>query len=118
MVIHYPPERLRHHSDQPADDPGTKLSIRASLRTAKVTEGDTVALDPLAVDVDVVEFERRIADGTPEALEGAMALYRGVWRTKNAQSGGSPSTASDSSIRLRCTRWRCRDAGLGLSGST
>jgi hypothetical protein len=51
---------VAYHSDQPADDPGTKLSIRASLRTAKVTEGDTVALD--------IEVENRTAEGLPMAM--------------------------------------------------
>ena len=40
-------------------------------------DGETVALDPAPVDVDVVEFERQVAEGTPAALERAVALYRG-----------------------------------------
>jgi DNA-binding SARP family transcriptional activator/predicted ATPase len=40
-------------------------------------DGETVALNPSAVDVDVVEFERAVADGTPTALERATVLYRG-----------------------------------------
>jgi predicted ATPase len=40
-------------------------------------EGETVALNPTAVDVDVAEFERRVAEGTPAALDRAAALYRG-----------------------------------------
>jgi alpha-2-macroglobulin-like protein len=51
---------VAYHADQPADDPDSKLSIRASLRTAKVTEGDTVALD--------VEIENRTAEGLPMAM--------------------------------------------------
>jgi len=34
-------------------------------------------LDPAAVTIDVGDFERLLRDGTPEALEQAMALYRG-----------------------------------------
>lgn len=34
-------------------------------------------LDPAAVTIDVAEFERLARDGTPAALERAMALYRG-----------------------------------------
>src|SRR5438046_3723417 len=37
-------------------------------------DGDTVALDPASVDVDVVEFERGIAEN---ALGHATELYRG-----------------------------------------
>ncbi len=44
---------------------------------ALVIDGQTVALSPTAVDVDVVEFERQVAEGTPAALERAAALYRG-----------------------------------------
>ncbi len=40
-------------------------------------EGDTVALDRDAAHVDVAEFERLLASGTPEALERASAFYRG-----------------------------------------
>jgi DNA-binding SARP family transcriptional activator/predicted ATPase len=44
---------------------------------AVLIDGETVALNPVCVKVDVVEFERQIADGTPAALERAIALYRG-----------------------------------------
>ena len=37
----------------------------------------TVVLDPASADVDVVAFERAVAEGTPEALERAATLYRG-----------------------------------------
>ena len=40
-------------------------------------EGQTLALDPLGVEVDVATFERRVAEGAPEALEVATDLYRG-----------------------------------------
>ena len=40
-------------------------------------EGQTVALNPVGVEVDVVTFERRVAEGTPQALEQAAELYRG-----------------------------------------
>ena len=39
--------------------------------------GDTVALDPSAVEVDVVIFERLLADRCPGALEQAVQRYRG-----------------------------------------
>src|SRR5580765_5419150 len=40
-------------------------------------EGQTLALNSDEVEVDVVTFERRVAEGTPEALERAAELYRG-----------------------------------------
>jgi DNA-binding SARP family transcriptional activator/predicted ATPase len=45
--------------------------------TVLVLEGDGVALNPAWVDVDVLEFERRVAEGTPDALARALTLYRG-----------------------------------------
>ena len=44
---------------------------------ALLIDGETVALNPSAVDVDVAEFERQVAEGTPAALDRAAALYRG-----------------------------------------
>src|SRR5438552_7724550 len=41
------------------------------------TEGQTIAVDPACVEVDVATFESCIAEGTPPALEHAAALYRG-----------------------------------------
>lgn len=92
---------LARHPDQP--QPRDKLasllwgdvpseSARQSLRQAvsairqavgsaadgalQVTPG-TITLDSAAVAVDVTEFERRAAVGTPEALAEAADLYRG-----------------------------------------
>jgi len=45
--------------------------------TVLVLDGDSVALDPASVDVDVFEFERRVAEATPDALARAVTLYRG-----------------------------------------
>src|SRR3989449_10804065 len=55
--------------------------IRKALpRTAHpgiLLDGPSVALDPSAVDVDVAQFERLVADGRPAALEQVADLYRG-----------------------------------------
>ena len=40
-------------------------------------EGDGVALDPIAVAVDVAAFERAVATAVPEGLAEASALYQG-----------------------------------------
>src|SRR5262245_22459670 len=50
--------------------PGTEPPILMSA-------GHTLALNPATVDVDVVAFARCVAEGTPEALEQAAALYAG-----------------------------------------
>ena len=41
------------------------------------TDSETVALNPHAVDVDAVTFQRLIAKGTPDALRRAVDLYQG-----------------------------------------
>ena len=40
-------------------------------------DGESVALDPAAVEVDATAFEQLVADGSPAALEEAAALYHG-----------------------------------------
>jgi DNA-binding SARP family transcriptional activator len=67
-------------------------SARASLRQALFTvrralapteppalqvEGESIAMNPAAVDTDVGAFERAVAEGTPAQLERAAALYEG-----------------------------------------
>jgi DNA-binding SARP family transcriptional activator len=42
-----------------------------------VTSRD-VAVRPDGLEIDVLRFERLVADGTPETLEGAVGLYRGL----------------------------------------
>src|SRR5215831_17198425 len=59
----------------------TLYALRKSLRDADpqplVVNGETVALDPDAVTVDVREFELRAAEATPSAFAEAVALYSG-----------------------------------------
>ena len=56
----------------------------ASLRRALggtapglLTRGDTIALNPEAVAVDVADLEAALAEGSPEALARGAALYKG-----------------------------------------
>jgi DNA-binding SARP family transcriptional activator len=42
-----------------------------------LTAGETVTLNPDAVDVDAVKFQLLIAEGTPNELQGAVNLYKG-----------------------------------------
>jgi DNA-binding SARP family transcriptional activator len=52
-------------------------ALPATRPPALVTQGETVALDPAAVDSDVAAFERLLDDRTPNALARAAALYGG-----------------------------------------
>jgi len=60
------------------------LALRRNLGSAAqttppilITAGETVALSPLAVDVDAVKFQFLIAEGTPNGLQSAVSLYKG-----------------------------------------
>jgi DNA-binding SARP family transcriptional activator len=59
----------------------TMVRLRRALAgspRALVAQGDTVTLNPGALDLDVAAFERLVKRGTPEALESAVAIYRGA----------------------------------------
>jgi TolB-like protein/DNA-binding SARP family transcriptional activator/Flp pilus assembly protein TadD len=55
--------------------------LRRSLQHAAsppiITDRQSVRLDPAAVTTDVAAFERLLREGTPEAVEKALELYRG-----------------------------------------
>src|SRR5688572_3170676 len=51
--------------------------LAGAPRAALVAQADTVTVNPSALDVDVAQFERLVRQGTPKALEGAVALYHG-----------------------------------------
>src|SRR5687767_4337268 len=54
------------------------LEVRRALPVrGLVDHGESVAVDPGAVQTDVGTFERLVAGGTPAELEQAAALYRG-----------------------------------------
>jgi DNA-binding SARP family transcriptional activator len=57
------------------------VALRRALPGVKppslLAEGQTLGLNPAVVEVDVATFERRVVEGTPEALEQAAELYRG-----------------------------------------
>ena len=46
-------------------------------RPIMLTRGDSIALDPAAVTVDVTDVERALSDGRVESLEAAVLLYEG-----------------------------------------
>ena len=59
----------------------TLFALRKAAARAEagwlLTEGDSVALRSEAVRVDAVAFEDLVRKGSPDALEAAVALYRG-----------------------------------------
>src|SRR5262245_37151475 len=59
----------------------TLFTIRQAVRGLSpevlLAEAQAVALEPAAVDVDAVTFEKLVAEGTAEAFERAVALYQG-----------------------------------------
>ena len=59
----------------------TLYSLRRILRRAESeplrADGNLVSVDPSAVSLDVLEFERCVQEGTPQALAEAVTLYRG-----------------------------------------
>jgi DNA-binding SARP family transcriptional activator len=72
---HLPQDEARHRLRQGV------FAIRRALAAADLSclnaEGDTLVLDPAAVEVDALVFEELVRDGSAEALERAALLYRG-----------------------------------------
>jgi predicted ATPase/DNA-binding SARP family transcriptional activator len=54
-----------------------KKILPKAVRASLVVEGAGVSLDPTAVDVDVAQLERLLADGSMDALGQIPLLYRG-----------------------------------------
>src|SRR5262245_4436173 len=54
-----------------------RKAVRGLSREVFVAEAQAVALEPPAVDTDVLTFEKLVAEGTAEAFERAAALYQG-----------------------------------------
>lgn len=56
-------------------------TLRKALRDASppplFQDAEGLALNPAAVDVDAPRFERLMSEGTPDALQRAVTLYRG-----------------------------------------
>ena len=59
----------------------TLFAIRQAVRGLSpgllVAETQAIALEPAAVEVDVLTFEKLVAEGTAEAFDRAAALYQG-----------------------------------------
>ncbi len=54
-----------------------RVALTNALPPPLRIEGQTLALNPRGVEIDVVTFEQWVAEGTPQALETAAELYRG-----------------------------------------
>lgn len=54
-----------------------RAALGESLSCVLRIERDAIGVDPRAIDVDVLSFERLAAERTPESLGQAAALYRG-----------------------------------------
>ncbi|MEQ9607305.1 MAG: LysR substrate-binding domain-containing protein, partial [Kiloniellaceae bacterium] len=54
-----------------------RRSLGGELRAPLIANRRSVTLDPETVDVDVIRFERGLRQNSLEALEQAVALYRG-----------------------------------------
>ena len=54
-------------------------SLRKALPAAEllITQGDMLAVAPAGIGVDVLDFERLVAEGTPDALAQAIERYQG-----------------------------------------
>jgi DNA-binding SARP family transcriptional activator len=54
-----------------------RRTLAGAHRAALLAQGDTVTLNPAALEVDVAQFEKLVRRGTPDALQDAVALYHG-----------------------------------------
>jgi DNA-binding SARP family transcriptional activator/Tfp pilus assembly protein PilF len=52
-------------------------SLPDEARHCLAADARHIAVRPEGLEIDVLQFERLVADGTPETLERAVALYRG-----------------------------------------
>jgi DNA-binding SARP family transcriptional activator len=70
-------EQARQSLRQTLSSLRKELSTISPDRKILLEEGDFLGLDTTAVEVDTVEFEALIADGSVDALANATCLYRG-----------------------------------------
>ncbi len=68
-------EQARHSLRQAIS--AIRKALSPTSPSCLVLEGNDIALAPSAVEVDAVLFEKYVGDGSPSALEKAVALYKG-----------------------------------------
>src|SRR5436190_818665 len=83
-----------------------RRAFDGSRRPALVAQGDTVTLNPGAVDVDVAQFERFVRRGTP----GRCASTRHASPSSKRSSASSPSPRRSVSTSRCCSARRRRRA--------
>src|SRR5262245_45008963 len=54
-----------------------RKALPGTVPAILLMEGETIAVNPVAVDVDAAVFERLVGEKMPDALERAITLYRG-----------------------------------------
>jgi TolB-like protein/Tfp pilus assembly protein PilF len=54
-----------------------RLALKEIEPSPLIIEGETLALDPGAVETDVISFEQLLAEASPKALQSALSLYHG-----------------------------------------
>jgi DNA-binding SARP family transcriptional activator len=99
-------EEARHSLRQELHE--LRRALAATKTRALIVEGERVALDPDAVEVDVVKFERLAADASPEALKRAAALYDGDLLV----GVGVRESAFEDHLRAERERLRARATGV------
>ena len=77
-------------------------------RSCLAATSSHVAIRPDGLEIDVLRFERLVADGTPETLEGAVGLYRGpLLQDFEGAAPGSTIGWARSAAWTRCCNRRC-----------
>src|SRR5207244_812201 len=99
-------EEARHSLRQELHE--LRRALAPTRTRALIVDGERIALDPDAIEVDVVKFERLSADGTPETLKRAAGLYEGELML----GIGVRESAFEEHLRSERERLRARAIGV------
>ena len=99
-------EEARHSLRQELHE--LRRALAPTRTRALIVDGERIALDPDAIEVDVVKFERLSADGTPETLKRAAGLYEGELML----GIGVRESAFEDHLRSERERLRARAVGV------
>ena len=99
-------EEARHSLRQELHE--LRRALAPTGTRALIVDGERIALDPDAIEVDVVKFERLSADGTPETLKRAAGLYEGELML----GIGVRESAFEDHLRSERERLRARAVGV------
>src|SRR5947207_1881767 len=99
-------EEARHSLRQELHE--LRRALAPTRTRALIVDGERIALDPDAIEVDVVKFERLSADGTPAAMKRAAGPYDG-----DLMLGiGVRESAFEEHLRSERERLRARAVGV------